>query len=203
MEKAKRITGNRKESGLRVCTPKIIDSMMLLQTFRRKDLTDALPEIACRRVNDVLGVLRGAGFIEKGPLKRYYTYVGIQGVRRLFESFKLSGQVMPSFKTQESRKLGLYCSGRLVQLFAFKDSWNVQELRKQLCGDTSNRCYYDIISVFLGAGLVQKTLNKMIGQTILVTYPSVIYTISDEDAVDILPELKDHLNIHKSVMIFL
>lgn len=193
------------KEGLCTWTPKIIDSMIYLQTFKCKDIETRLPEISRRRITDVLSILRGSGFIEKGPLKKYYTFVGMKGTRALFESFKGTVGLSPTpFKAPTRRKLSHYCGRRLVQLFAFRNTWDHQELRRQLCDDTTNRRFYDIISVFKGAGLVEKTPEKMFEQRIeLLGSSRILLTISDEDAVAILPELKDHLVLHKTeVMIF-
>lgn len=189
MEKAK-----KRPSGLCGLTPQVIQSIMYFKTFTCRDVVEDLGgDVKKRRVGDVLAVLYGAGFIEKTEKKKHYKFVGIQGTRDLYDSLR----VKEVLKAGEDKKHVLRHYGtRLVQLFVLKDEWEKKDLRMALFGNVKDRRFYDVISVFYGVGLVEKN-KEMITQRIKPSVPRstsrVVLTVSDEDAVVILPELKDHL----------
>ena len=224
MEKRKgaRPSSVSKRAGLKEWTQQVIEVMMELGTFDKNTIFEKTNNnnnnISLRRINDVVAILTGAGFVKKSVSKvKHYTFVGIEGTRRLYDSFKTNDAI--GFFGDETRR-SQYYGWRLVQLLALKSKWNdARELRTQVCSDNDDfhgRRAYDIVSVFLGAGLIHKTKNKCIvsniqtfqktiSKTIQNTFfeePSrVSLVVSNEDAIRIFgPELEQHLN--KEIFIF-
>lgn len=207
MEK-KRPSGVSKRTGLKEWTRQVIEVMMNLRTFDKNAIFEKTnSNIPLRRINDVVAILTGAGFVEKCTLKKkHYTFVGIEGTRRLYDSFK-KNHTLRFFEDEKRRSQ--YYGWRLVQLLSSKSKWDTRKLRIQVCLDNSNsrgRRAYDIVSVFLGAGLIRKTTNKCVISNIqnemIDDYSSrVSLVISDEDAIGIFGlELEQHLN--KEIFIF-
>lgn len=190
MEKAK-----KRPSGLCGLTPQVIQSIMYFKTFTCRDVVEDLGVDVKkrRRVNDVLAVLYGAGFIEKTEQKKHYKFVGIQGTRNLFDS--LHDKSSTNERGDKKHVLRHYGT-HLVRLFTQKDSWETKDLRMALLGNVKDRRFYDVISVFYGVGLLEKkkeTITQQIKPLVPRSTSRVVLTVSDEDAVAILPELKDHL----------
>jgi hypothetical protein len=221
MEKSKRSSRSKRPSSVCVCkraglkewTQQVIEVMMELGTFDKNTIfekTNNNKNISLRRINDVVAILTGAGFVKKSVSKvKHYTFVGIEGTRRLYDSFKKNNATR--FFGDETRR-SQYYGWRLVQLLASKNKWDdARELRAQVCSDIDDfhgRRAYDIVSVFLGAGLIHKTKNKCIisniqtiQKTIFEESSRVSLVVSNEDAIRIFgSELEQHLN--KEIFIF-
>lgn len=187
---------DRKETGLRVWTRMLIDTMARLGTFDKKTLlaNDTSGAITLRRINDVVAILLGAGFIAKGPAKKHFHFVGIEGTRRLFDG---TGGPVPMIE-----KRIRYYGYKMVELLTQKPSWKTWDIRAALERDVHGfptRRTYDVVSVFLGAGLVRKCAGKRIETLVSTTVPQrTVFTISNEDAIAILPELGQHLSSSSS-----
>lgn len=198
---------DRKATGLRTWTRDVIDVMMKLNVFTVKQLQKNTQWVALRRINDVVAILSGAGFINKGPEKRQFTFVGIEGTQRLWNQFK-EGTAPPEFV--KKARINQHYGWRMVQLLSRQDKWNQLQLRTELCMEEKHaRRPYDTVAVFLGAHLLKsldgddKTVVSTIFQPPVVTPVPVvqhvccncrkILTVSDEDAIAILPELEKHL----------
>lgn len=202
---------DRKATGLRTWTRDVIDAMMKLNVFTVKELQKKTSWVALRRINDVVAILSGAAFISKGPGKKQFTFVGIEGTRRLFHQFKEG--TAPEF-VKKSR-INQHYGWLMVQLLSVQDKWNQLDLRTELCMEEKHvRRTYDTVAVFLGAHLL-KSLDgddKIVVSTIFQPPPPPsavvapvpvvqhvccncrkILNVSDEDAIAILPELEQHL----------
>lgn len=223
MEKSKRSSKRKglrpssvsKRAGLKEWTQQVIEVMMELGTFDKNTIFEKTNDknnnnIPLRRINDVVAILTGAGFVKKSVSKvKHYTFVGIEGTRRLYDSFKTNDDIRFS---GDVKKRSQYYGWRLVQLLSLKSKWNdARELRTQVCSDNDDfhgRRAYDIVSVFLGAGLIHKTKNKCIisniqtiQNTIFEESSRVSLVVSNEDAIRIFgPELEQHLK--KEIFIF-
>lgn len=180
--------------------------MKRLYMFTKRSLLKEVEGIKLRRIDDITAILLGAGFIKKGALKKHYTYVGPQGTARLVESFKKNEPIFFAAQQRRSQFYG-WC---LVQMLASRNVWSDRDLRLRLfsmCDDTKARRSYDVRSVFLGAGLITLHNKKcfsnipMLEESIPKSASRLVLTISDEVAVSILPELKEHL-FHQSFFSF-
>lgn len=203
MTEKERPSKSRKDSGLLVWTQKVVDTMKRLYMFTKKSLLKEVEGIKLRRIDDITAILLGAGFIKKGALKKHYTYVGPQGTARLVESFKKNEPIFFAPQQRRSQFYG-WC---LVQMLASKGVWSDHDLML-MCNDTKARRSYDVRSVFLGANLITMSGKKCFSnipipeESIPKSASRLVLTVSDEVAVSILPELKQHLYQNEEIIIF-
>lgn len=173
----------RKANGLQARTRHLIDVMGRLCVFSKNTLLKHVEnDMTLRRINDVVAILLGAGFLAKGPPKKHFTFVGIEGTRRC-----LSGAA-PVFENRIR-----YFGYKMLELLAQKASWTKYDLRTALERDAHGyptRRTYDVVSVFLGAGLADKRENCIVST---VGVCRKVFTMSNEDAIAVLPELREHL----------
>ena len=198
----------RKDNGLLVFAKELIPLMKRLVFFRVTQLLEQVRNNKSvgvksirRRVNDVVSILMGAGCIEKtkSPSTLYkWIGIGVEGTLHLCNAFR---QEKAPLLYGNIHKRSRYLGWRVMQLLSLKEEWHIREFNKELI---DHRRIYDVLAIFLAAGIVEgdkklfrltKTFipfsKKESSATLL---PRTILKVSNEDAIAVWPELKEHLD---------
>lgn len=203
----------RKDNGLLVFARELIPLMKRLVFFRVTQLLEQVRNNKSvgvksirRRVNDVVSILMGAGCIEKtkSPSTLYkWIGIGVEGTLHLCNAFR---QEKAPLLYGNIHKRSRYLGWRVMQLLSLKEEWHIREFNKELI---DHRRIYDVLAIFLAAGIVEgdkklfrltKTFIPNLQQDICSqavkksTLPRMILKVSNEDAIAVWPELKEHLD---------
>lgn len=197
----------RKDNGLLVFARELIPLMKRLVFFRVTQLLEQVRNNKSvgnksirRRVNDVVSILMGAECIEKtkSPSTLYkWIGIGVEGTLHLCNVFR---QEKAPLLYGDTSKRSRYLGWRVMQLLSLKEEWHIREFNSELI---DHRRIYDVLAIFLAAGIVEgdKKLFRLtnsftpnlqaVQEGIL---PRMVLKVSNEDAIAVWPELKEHLD---------
>lgn len=197
----------RKDNGLLVFARELIPLMKRLVFFRVTQLLEKVANTSSvgvksirRRVNDVVAILMGAGCIEKtkSPSTLYkWIGIGTKGTLSLCNAFR---QKRAPLLYRDIHKRSRYLGWRVMQLLSLKEEWHIREFNKELI---DHRRIYDVLAIFLAAGIIEgdkklfrltNSFNPNLQAVQKSTLPRMILKVSNEDAIAVWPELKEHLD---------